>query len=335
MVRNNVKNLAESFFANFETRYRRKEKDAFIECTKQGFREIGYTDTEMMIQKSRIGGKNLVIGPPDADFLFTAHYDTPGRNGWIVLPFVKTLGMGLSTILGGLILVLIMRIGTILNLLGIDLSDFMLLDFIGRWIFLFAIFTLLSIFKNPHNHNDNTSGCLGVYNVATIVASNPMLREKCSFVFFDMEEAGLLGSGAFAGWRNKRYPNRENSCVINLDCVADGDILVLASTKKSPAMAERSQFAVFLQKEGFQVVQKNSSIFGYLSDHAKFPKGFMLAFLRRSRLGGLYIPNIHTNKDTICDLDQIERLSMAVVKYVSGISEGNYAESEEVESILN
>ena len=313
MVRDNVKHLAESFFSEFETRARRKAKDAFIERTKEGFREIGYTDAEMTMQQSTLGGKNLVVGKPDAVFIFIAHYDTPARNGWLVLAFSKMWGMGFASLFGTLVIILLSSPGIVLDRVDIspDLALFI------RWVLLLVIISLFVI-KNPHNHNDNTSGCLGVYNVATIVAGNPALREKCAFVLFDMEEQGLLGSSAFAKWRRKQYPGRDGSRVINLDCIADGDVLVVASRKKQAAAAERSQLAEFLQAEGFETVQKTSSLLGYLSDHANFQRGVMLAFLRRSKLGGLYIPNIHTSRDTACDLEQIERLSQAVVKYVSG-----------------
>jgi Zn-dependent M28 family amino/carboxypeptidase len=177
---------------------------------------------------------------------------------------------------------------------------------------------LLLIFaiKNPHNHNDNTSGCIGVYNVATIVAEDVALRAKCAFVLFDREELGLLGSSAFAKWRKKTYPGRENSCVINLDCIGVGEYLILASKSNTESKKERAAMAKHFQAAGFETFEKTSSLFGYLSDHAMFEKGVMLAFLKRSRLGGLYIPNIHTSKDTVCSLEQIARLSESVVKYV-------------------
>ena len=311
MIRDNVKALAESYFTKHEKRTRRKDKDPFIERTKQGFRELGYKDEEMMIQKSRLGGKNLVVGSPDAEYLFTAHYDTPGRNGWFVLPFSHILGMGLASLLSQLFLVFLIAPGFLINLDAFPVVDMMI-----RLIPL-VLLVLLFVVPNPRNHNDNTSGCIGVYNVAAIVAENPELRGKCAFVLFDMEEQGLFGSGAFARWRRKNYPGSENSCVINLDCIADGDILVLASKKKPAAVAEREKLAEFFKEEGFDTLQKKSNLFGYLSDHAKFKKGVMLAFLRRSKLGGLYIPNIHTSKDQNCDLAQIERLSESVIKYIS------------------
>jgi len=315
MIRPNVQNLAESFFTKFETRARGREKDAFIARVKEGFREIGYTDEEMMIQKSAIGGKNLVIGAPDAEVLFTAHYDTPMRNGWLAMPFVKTLGMGLSSLLGALILILLMSPGILQNPFDVDFANRAVLSILSPVLFI-AVVVMVFFIKNPHNHNDNTSGCIGVYNVATIVAEDPELRGKCAFVLFDREELGLLGSSAFAKWRGKQYPQIGKSRVINLDCIGSGDYLVLASKNEAEAVEERVAMAEHFQADGFEILQKNSNLFGYLSDHAHFSKGVMLAFLKRSRMGGFYIPNIHTGKDTVCDLAQIARLSEAVVKYV-------------------
>jgi len=317
VVRSNVKKLAESIFEKFPARYTRKTKEPFIEQMKQSFREIGYTDEEMMIQQSRFGGKNLVVGPADADILVTAHYDTPARNGWIMLlPLAKYLGMGLATLLSTPIILLLVNPGLVFRLLGIDLAGHTVLELILHFMFIPALLLMFAI-KNPHNHNDNTSGCIGVYNVATIAAENPELRARCAFVLFDMEEAGLVGSAAFAKWRRKNYPGKENSLVINLDCIADGDILGVCSTTKRTAAAERAKLEQFLQTEGFETLQKTSNLFGYLSDHAKFQRGVGLMFLRRSRLGGLYIPGIHTAADTVCDLDQIERLSKTIVQYMS------------------
>ena len=56
-----------------------------------------------------------------------------------------------------------------------------------------------------------------------------------------------------------------------------------------------------MKKEKFKVVKKRSSL-TYLSDHAPFP---------------IYLPNIHTNKDQVCDLDNIEALSKSIYKYLS------------------
>jgi len=324
MIRSNVAKLADAIFAKFEIRTKRKEKEPFIKCVKESFQEIGYTDAEMMMQKSRLGGSNLVVGKPDAEIIFTAHYDTPMRNGKMAMPFSSVVGKIPATLLGTVIIGILIAIsyapGIVVNALDMDVDEALIFHIIGLVLSLLIIaylFINLFFIKNPHNHNDNTSGCLGVYNVATIVSKNSELREKCAFVLFDREEVGLLGSSAFAKWRKKLYPGKENSLVINLDCIAVGDVLVVASRKKDIAVEEREKLAGFLQEEGFDTAQKNSQMYGYLSDHANFPKGVMLAFLKRSKLGPLYIPNIHTAKDKVCDLEQIEKLSEALVKYIT------------------
>jgi len=323
MIRENIQKLANSYFTDYPTRTKKKTKKAFIDRTKEGFRELGYTDQEILEQKSFWGGTNFVVGPPDADYVFTAHYDTPGRNGWLALPFSRVLGMGLSSAIGAMVPFLILFVlnfatgavrGTVVGegtveiyALTIEFLPFLLT--VMMMILLFAI-------KNPHNHNDNTSGCIGVYNVATIILDYPELRNRCAFVLFDNEEVGLFGSMAFAKWRRKKYPEKKHSLFINMDCIADGDVLIVASGEKPIVRDEREKLAQFLSDKGFETIQKRSSLLGYLSDHAHFRKGMMLAFARRSKLGGLYLPNIHTAKDRVCNLEQIERLCDSVVRYV-------------------
>jgi len=317
MTKENVQKLANSYVTDYPTRTKKKAKEAFIERTKEGFRELGYTDQEMMEHNSFFGGKNLIIGPPDADYIFTAHYDTPGRNGWFVLPFSKVLGMGISSLIGAaMISVIVFGLGFITGFIGFNVETYSIIIDILPILAIVVAFSLLFAVKNPHNHNDNTSGCIGVYNVATIIQGYPELRERSAFILFDNEEIGLFGSTAVAKWRKKKYPEKKNSLVINMDCIADGDVLVVASRGKSIVKEEREKLAQFLSNEGFEALQKKSSILGYLSDHANFSRGIMLSFARRSKLGGLYLPNIHTGKDRVWDLEQIGRLSESVVKYV-------------------
>ena len=317
MLRENVQKLANSYITEHPTRTKKKTKEAFIQRTKESFGELGYTEQEMMEHKSFFGGRNLIIGPPDADYIFTAHYDTPGRNGWLVLPFSKVLGMSISSMIGAIMLfVIIFGLGFITGFINVNVETYTMILDILPILAIIVVLPLLFAVKNPHNHNDNTSGCIGVYNVATIIQGHPELRKRSAFILFDNEEVGLFGSTAVAKWRKKNYPNKKNSLVINMDCIADGDLLIVASRGKSIVKGEREKLAQFLLGEGFEALQKNSSILGYLSDHANFSKGIMLSFARRSRLGGLYLPNIHTARDRVWDLEQIDKLSESVVGYV-------------------
>ncbi|MCL2812702.1 MAG: M28 family metallopeptidase [Clostridia bacterium] len=304
MANNRLSALAASFFANFETRFKRKEKDAFLERCKAEFAELGYMDSEVIIQKAG-GGKNLMVGPPDADILITAHYDTPAANG-LMLVANPVLGQALGTL--AFPLVILWLAGFLAGFLSVG-NPFVSFLFPGILILLLILgFTI----KNKHNHNDNTSGVLGVFRMAEFVASNPTLKDRCAFVLFDNEEWGLLGSSAFAKWRKKNYPQKKDSAVINLDCIGYGDILLLAATKKHE---DWHKMAAFFQNQGFKIAKKQSSLV-FLSDHMHFAGGVMLSFAKKSRLGFLYLPNVHTRKDTVCDLDNIERLSASIFKYL-------------------
>ena len=103
------------------------------------------------------------------------------------------------------------------------------------------------------------------------------------------------------------------SLVINLDCIGNGEQLLVASKNDHESW---NTIASFLETEGFQVVKKRASIF-YISDNVNFERGVMLSFVRESKLGHPYMPLIHTNKDLICDIGLINRLCESTYKYVS------------------
>jgi Zn-dependent M28 family amino/carboxypeptidase len=178
-----------------------------------------------------------------------------------------------------------------------------------------ALFIISSVIKNKHNHTDNTSGVIGVFRIAEMIAGHPELRKRCAFILFDHEEVmpGLLGSRAFAKWRRKNHPDKMQGTVINLDCIGNGDVLTVMTKKKHEKWHEITEF---LQEEGFDAVKIRGSMFTGTSDHEPFAKGISLLYQKRSKLGALYMPGIHTRKDIICDLEKIERLGAAICEYI-------------------
>jgi len=300
---NKLKSFAESLFTNYGTRMYRKEKDAFLEHCKEEFTQLGYDDVIIKGDKNMFGGtsRNLVAGPLDADILITAHYDTPGRNGFLLIfsPLVGSLG-------ANLLFMFIIMLATVFA----DAATWV--SYVTT-IFFWAIMISLFI-KNKHNYNDNTSGVLGVYKIAELVSQNPELKARCAFVLFDHEEVfpGLLGSKTFAKWRKKNHPDKADGTVINLDCIGIGDVLTVMTKKKHD---EFHNIAKFMQQEGFTVEKARGGLSGN-SDHASFTNGVSLLYRKRSLLGPTYIPKIHTGRDTVCDLDQMERLCEAVYKYI-------------------
>ena len=274
---NRMLRILDRFVSNYGARFTKREKANFLDFCIGFFLQLGYNEDEIHIQRSRFGGRNLIIGKPDAQILFTAHYDTPGRNGRIALPFVETLGMVYSSLASiGIILSLMYFPKLIVSIFGIKSVLFTRLT--DLWMFLMLVLTFC--IKNKNNHNDNTSGCLGVVKAAMSISAIPELKDKCGFILFDNEEKGLFGSMSYAKWRRKKYPDKEDFCVFNMDCIGNGDILLLAAKEKSLAWDELPELASYLETCGFETAIRQSSILGYVGDHYCFNRGYMLSLCK-------------------------------------------------------
>jgi len=292
------KAFAESIFKEHETRMWRKEKTAFLAQCVVGFRAMGYREDEITLREDTlipgVHSRNLLVGSPEAELLITAHYDTPGRTGW---------GLVLSPVIGDTL----SHVAVFSLLFGISAAQKAAknrkLD-LAMQLVNTAILAGMFV-KNPHNRNDNTSGVLGVMRLAELVAEQPELRKKCAFVLFDHEEVGLLGSYAFAKWRKKNCPGKTENLVINLDCIGAGDVLTVMTKKRKHELGQAVA-------EHFGATK----IKGGNSDHRAFKNGISLLYQKRSLLGPLYIPHLHSKRDRVCDLEQIERLCENVRGYV-------------------
>jgi len=316
-----IGSIAQVLFDKFGTRMWRKEKDSFLSYCEQEFRNLGYEDGEIQVQegKSALGlkCKNLIVGNPNADVLVTAHYDTPAKNGFI-FSFQPIVGETASFIIFPFaFFVLFMVIGNFVSrILGVLQFEIVHL---GAWLGIsMTVVSVLGFFiRNKYNHTDNTSGVLGVFDVAKRMAQNPELKSKTAFVLFDHEEIflpglsfGCLGSRLFAKWRKENFPNKEIGKVINLDCIGNADVLTVISKKKNPICDEvLSHF----QEKDFNPKQ----LYSGGADHSSFECGVSLIYQKRSLLGPLYIPNMHTNRDRICNIEQVERLGEAVHQYLT------------------
>ena len=299
---------ATEIFDNHPTRFTKKEKAALRDTLRTELNRMGYADGE--ISEIKASGVNLAVGDPrTAEYVFTAHYDTPGRTGWM-LSSSKLVGQTGANIVLMLVMIGIACAGPWLlswaaEQWGIAGSDSAFWGFEGGMLAMLAVMILSMVIKNKNNRNDNTSGVLSLLSLAEQVAADEQLRGKCCFVFFDNEEWGLLGSSGFASWGKKQGIDWKKTKLINFDCVGNGDILTFASTKKNDAA--ESVTAAF-REAGLHPVYKRSMLI-FLSDHANFPNSVMVSYTMRSAIGLLYLPLIHTGKDTVCSIDQINGLT--------------------------
>ncbi len=300
-------------------RYSRDQKSAFLLDVKRTLHNTGYKPEQ--IDEQRLGGlfgtRNLIIGNPDAEYLITAHYDTPGRNGFLLgtSPLVGQTGANIF-MMSMMIIFLLAEAWLLTRIL--EQPEPSVLDVISAFfapaLALMALMLIPMLIVNRSNSNDNTSGVTCVLECAIKALEDPALMDRCCFVLFDNEEWGLIGSLGFAAERKKRKVDEKKHFVINLDCVGVGDVLASVTTgtpgERCKALTDS------LSSIGHPVECKRSELV-FMSDHAAFPDAVMLSYMNRSKLGPLYIPNIHSRKDTECDNSLVAGLAEHLCGYLS------------------
>ena len=295
----------------FPIRKTKQQKQQFWDAIGPYLRTIGYDST---IEKGKCGAHNIVIGNPEtAKYLITAHYDTPA-----VLPFPNLITpcdllpfLGYQTVITILIFLAAFLPGLILALTGMSAETAS-----RTWsLSLYAILALMLVGPaNKNNANDNTSGVVTVLEIARSLPVN--FRKDVCFVLFDLEEAGLIGSYSY---RKAHKKQTDHQIILNLDCVGDGDEIVMFPTKAlkkdtSKMDAIRKITGTFGTKS---IAIRESGFAYYPSDQKHFPYGVGIAALRRSKWAGLYLSRIHTKKDTILEETNVNILRAAIVTLVT------------------
>ena len=285
--------LSRQILARWQIRKTKKQKSDFIAFLQK---ELGEENVRVE-QAGTFRSRNIVIGNVDeAEFVLAAHYDTQP-----VLPFPNFLPPKNMPLYIGYSLLL---------MLGFFLVEF-LLGFVLAWLdvpsdaaFLICYGTLLGFLglmffgpANKHTANDNTSGVITVLEAY----ADEDIRRRAAFVLFDHEEMGLLGSAAFAKMHKAALKTKP---VINLDCVGDGDTVMVILSKRAKHLAPSMEAA-------FPPVGQKSALITdarhtlYPSDQMNFPMGVGVAAFRRAPVIGYYISRIHTPKDTVLEEENV------------------------------
>ena len=293
----------------FPVRKTKRQKQAFRDAVQAYAASIGY---ESRVEKGSFGCQNLILGTPEqADYLVTAHYDTCARlpipnfltpcNFWLFLLWqlaLMLLILGVC-ILGGLAVGLLTGSG----------SAGVLAGYLLVWILLAL---MLIGPANPSNANDNTSGVITLLEIAKSMPENQ--RKRVCFVLFDLEEAGLIGS---ASYRKAHKAQTDRQMVLNLDCVGDGDNLLLFPTKK--LKKDRKRLTSLYKACGYfgkkSILLREKGFSFYPSDQANFPWGVGICTLKK-RGKTLYLGRIHTDKDIILERTNVNLLRAAIITYI-------------------
>lgn len=281
----------------------RREVSAFIQ-------QAGY---DVTIESGKKGVNNIVIGDPEkAKYLITAHYDTPSTNLFpnILLPANRLLFVLYQI---GIILAYFL-VAAIPGSLAFALTQDKTATF-AAWYVTYMTLAILPRFgpANKHNVNDNTSGVITLLEI--LVSMPQSFRDRVCFILFDQEEKGLVGSAAYA----KQHQDAvKEQIVLNLDCVGDGDVLLMTPTKtalKNEILMERMRtICRCVGKKEILLLEKAA---WDSSDHKSFPLGVGFKALHYKKGIGLYCGRIHTNRDTVLDQTNINILRAAIVSLIT------------------
>lgn len=288
--------LSQEILKNYQVRNKKGQKTAFRELLQEKLPGLQIEEGGGLVRS-----KNLILGDPDsARVIFSAHYDT-----CTVLPFPNFLTpkniplyILYNLLIGVVIFALVFAVS---GLTAALFHSFLISYFSGLTVCILCLLLLLGGKPNPHTANDNTSGVIALCEIYAALSEEQ--RNKAAFIFFDNEELGLFGSRLFLKRHKKAMQNR---LLINLDCVSDGDHLMMILNKAARNQWEAPLKEAFSQAPaGKTVLWEKSSTTLYPSDQMSFPCYAAVAVFRRSKIFGLYLSRIHTKKDTVFEEENI------------------------------
>ncbi len=311
-----IQTLAEKF----PIRKTKAQKAAFRAWFMDWAQEQGYAaqeDGPMGLFRSR----NVIVGDPEkAQAVFTAHYDTPPV---MFMPNFITPCNKLVYFLYQLLMVPVMVLPGISlgmltgHVLRILTDNAELAGSLSGFVTLIGVYTTLGIMMfgpaNKNNVNDNTSGVAAVMELMKRVA--PENREKTAFILFDNEEKGLKGSGGYAG---KHKDVKENGLIINMDCVGDGENILLFANKRTRELSVFPALETAMQgAKGRNYVMKPLEKCIYPSDQKHFKLGIAVSACHVMPVGGYYCDKIHTAKDTVCEQVNLDFIADGLSDFVT------------------
>ena len=293
----------------FPVRKTKKQKMAFRAAVQSYAESLGYP---VSVETGTFGACNLLLGDPEqAKFLVTAHFDTcagmpiPNFITPCNLPLFLLHQLALTGVLAAVYLCAVN--GFILLFENHRFSSLLALLCVA-----FLVLWMLIGPANKNNANDNTSGVVTLLEIARTFPENQ--RHKVCFVLFDLEEAGLIGSACY---RKKHKEATDKQLVLNLDCVGEGDHLLMFPTKYLKENRKRLtslyKACGYFGKKSLRVYEAGRYV--YPSDQMHFPYGVGICALRKHKKL-LYLSRIHTKKDTILEETNVNILRAALTTLI-------------------
>lgn len=274
------------------------QKENFRSDVLAYVKEQGY---EPQIETEKMGIRNVVIGDPDkAKYLVTAHYDTPMTN--MTKKFGMLIGVGIG--IGLRILMPEECRGAVRTMI-----------FFMVYLAFYVAFRFQLLPANKNNANDNTSGVVTVLEILRTLPKNH--RYKVCFVLFDQEEGGLKGSSAY---RKSHKTATETQLILNLDCVGDGEHILLMPNKKARLDEKLIERLKSLDGwfENKQILTDDKGDCNTYSDHKNFPYAVAIGAYHKRKGNSYVVYNIHTKHDVILDMTNVDLLRVTLTTFVCG-----------------
>ena len=281
--------LSNRILADYQVRKTKAQKQAFIDLMKEHYPELQIEESGL------IRSRNIIIGNVDeARVVLGAHYDTCARLPFpnMIAPRNFLFSVGYSLLVSVPFILLMMFCLAFLN----SRNDNFLLNYWISFAVMMAVMLYMMMLGKPNEHtaNDNTSGVITLLELLAGLTEEE--RKKICVVLFDNEENGLLGSSQF----HKKHKNAmKEKLLINLDCVSDGDHMLLLRNKPAMEQWDELVYRCFTDTEKMTVHIVKASTTHYPSDQKNFPVHMALSSMKKHKLIGLYMDRIHTKRDVI------------------------------------
>lgn len=312
--------LSQEIVERWQIRKNAKQKTAFI-----AFLQARLPGLRAEEEKGRPRCRNLVLGDLNsARVIFSAHYDTCA-----VMPIPNAItpkNIPLYLLYNLLLCLVFFAVAFAVAFVVKSLTHMFWLAYWSSLLVLFlCLFLLMAGKPNSHTVNDNTSGVITLCEIWAALSEEE--KKRTALVFFDNEELGLLGSGAF---RKRHKQELKDKLLINFDCVSDGDHFLFIQNKAARVNWENDLKGAFLPPEGKQVYWERSSRVIYPSDQMGFPCSIGVAAFRRHRVFGLYLSRIHTKHDTVLQRENIDFLQKGAVSLIRALGEKSEVNAHEL-----
>ena len=301
--------LSQRILADYQVRKTKTQKLAFIDLVKEYFPELQVEESGF------VRSRNIVIGDVDkAKVVLGAHYDTCAKMPFpnMIAPRNFLFTLGYSLLVAAPFLLLMMFCLAFLN----SLSDMFLLNYWISFAVMMAVMLYVMMLGKPNEHtaNDNTSGVITLLEL--LASLDEEQRSKVCVVLFDNEENGLLGSAQF----NKQHKQvMKDKLLINLDCVSDGDHMLLLRNKPAMKRYDDLLHRCFVNTEDMTIHIEKASTTHYPSDQKNFPVHMALSSMKKHKLIGLYMDRIHTKRDVIFEEKNIHYLCDCLIGLIEGL----------------